>query len=226
MRVLLLGATGLTGGLVLSELLGRDEVELVNVPLRRKLRLEHSKLHQEEIDFDHMGDYTGLFQVDAIICCLGTTIKKAGSQEQFRKVDFGYGLKAAELGRVEGAKAFILMSAIGSSSSSTIFYNRVKGELEDGVKGLEYPYLSIYHPSLLLGARNEHRLGEAVGVKAMPLINRALVGPLEKYRAIEAATVASAMVNEVCNLACESAAEQVVQIREYQDIVRLSAQTA
>src|SRR5680860_64978 len=218
MRVLLLGATGLTGGLVLNGLLARDEIESVNVPVRHRLQLDHSKLYQQEIDFDRMQDCADLFQVDAIICCLGTTIKKAGSQEQFRKVDFGYGLKAAELGRAAGASAFILMSAIGSSSSSTIFYNRVKGELEDGVRALGYSYLSIYHPSLLLGARNEHRLGEALGVKAMPLINRALVGPLEKYRGIEAATVAIAMVNEVCSLASEAAAEQVVQIREYRDI--------
>ncbi|HEA51157.1 hypothetical protein LCGC14_0601090 [marine sediment metagenome] len=225
MRVLLLGATGLTGGLVLSELLRRDEVESINLPVRRPLSLDHRKLHQQEIDFDCMDDNAGLFQVDVIICCLGTTIKKAGSQEQFRKVDFGYALKAAELGQAAGAGAFILMSAIGSSSSSTIFYNRVKGELEDAVRALGYSYLSIYHPSLLLGDRREHRLGEALGVKAMPLINRVLVGPLEKYRGVEAATIASAMVNEVCSLASEAAAEQVVQIREYREIVELSAQT-
>ncbi|HDZ39204.1 MAG TPA: oxidoreductase, partial [Marinobacter sp.] len=93
MRVLLLGATGLTGGLVLSELLRRDEVESINLPVRRPLSLDHRKLHQQEIDFDCMDDNAGLFQVDVIICCLGTTIKKAGSQEQFRKVDFGYALK-------------------------------------------------------------------------------------------------------------------------------------
>lgn len=226
MRVLLLGATGLTGGFVLAGLLARDEVESVIVPVRKQMQTVHARLRQQEMDFDRMEDHAGLFEVDAIICCLGTTIKKAGSQEQFRKVDYGYCLKAAELGRAAGARAFILMSAIGSSATSTIFYNRVKGELEDGVKGLGYPYLSIYHPSLLLGARNENRLGEALGIKAMPLINRVLVGPLEKYRGIEAATVANAMVNEVCSLASESAAEQVVQIREYQDIVELSAQTA
>ena len=147
MKVLLLGATGLTGGLALDELLTRDEVESVVVPVRKPLKTVHTKLHQQEMDFDRMEDHAGLFAVDVIICCLGTTIKKAGSQEQFRKVDYGYCLKAAELGRAAGAHAFILMSAIGSSSSSTIFYNRVKGELENSVKGLEYPYLSIYHPS-------------------------------------------------------------------------------
>jgi len=225
MKVLLLGATGLTGGIALNELLARDEVESVVVPVRKPLNIVHSKLHQQEMDFDRMEDHAGLFEVNVIMCCLGTTIKKAGSQEQFRKVDYGYCLKAAELGRAAGAQAFILMSAIGSSSSSTIFYNRVKGELENGVKGLGYPYLSIYHPSLLLGNRPESRLGEAMGAKAMPLINRALFGPLEKYRGIEAAKVARAMVNEACSLASESAAEQVVQIREYQDIVGLADQT-
>tara|TARA_R110002111_G_scaffold18967_12_gene46484 strand:- start:2671 stop:3378 length:708 start_codon:yes stop_codon:yes gene_type:complete len=225
MKVLLLGATGLTGGFVLNGLLARDEIEEVVVPVRKPLKTVHARLRQQEIDFDCMEEHAELFQVDVIICCLGTTIKKAGSQEQFRKVDCGYGLKAAELGRAAGARAFILMSAIGSSSSSTIFYNRVKGELENAVKGLGFPYLSIYHPSLLLGDRPEHRLGEAMGAKAMPLINRALFGPLEKYRGIEASTVANAMVNEVCNLASEAAAEQVVQIREYRDIVELSAQT-
>ncbi|SOB78262.1 NADH(P)-binding [Marinobacter sp. LV10R510-11A] len=226
MKVLLLGATGLTGGLVLSGLLARDEVESVIVPVRKRLESVHTKLHQQEMDFDRMEDHAGLFAVDVIICCLGTTIKKAGSQEQFRKVDYGYCLKAAELGQAAGARAFILMSAIGSSSSSTIFYNRIKGELENSVKGLGYSYLSIYHPSLLLGNRPENRLGEALGAKAMPLINRVLLGPLEKYRGIEAGKVASAMVNETCSLASESVAEQVVQIREYEDIVKLSDQTA
>lgn len=226
MKVLLLGATGLTGGLVLDGLLSRDEIEQVVLPVRKRLDLIHSKLHQLEMDFDRMGEHTGLFDVDVIICCLGTTIKKAGSQAQFRKVDYGYCLKAAELGRAANARGFILMSAIGSSSSSTIFYNRVKGELEDAIKGLGYPYLSIYHPSLLLGDRSEQRLGEAAGARVMPLVNRVLLGPLEKYRAIEAATVGRAMVNEVCSLASESAAEQVVQVREYQDIVDLSGQMA
>lgn len=226
MKVLLLGATGLTGGWVLNGLLARDEIESVVVPVRKRLDSTHAKLRQQDMDFDRMEDHAGLFEVDVIICCLGTTIKKAGSQEQFRKVDYGYCLKAAELGRAAGARAFILMSAIGSSSSSTIFYNRIKGELENSVKGLGYPYLSIYHPSLLLGNRPENRLGEALGAKAMPLINRVLLGPLEKYRGIEVETVASAMVNEVCNLASEPAAERVVQVRQYEDIVELAGAAA
>ena len=136
--------------------------------------------------------------------------------------DRGYPMKAGELGRSRGVRAFILMSAIGASSSSTIFYNRVKGELEDALRDLDYPYLSIYHPSLLLGDRKEQRTAEALGIKAMPLVNRLLIGPLDKYRGIEAQTVASAMVNEACRLASEPAAEQVVQTREYDEIVQLA----
>ena len=222
MRVMLLGATGLTGGKVLQGLLGRDEVSQVVALVRHKLPTLHDKLAQHEVDFDRLEDHAELFDVDVIICCLGTTIKKAGSQDQFRKVDLGYPMKAGELGRSRGVRAFILMSAIGASSSSTIFYNRVKGELEDALRDLDYPYLSIYHPSLLLGDRKEQRTAEALGIKAMPLVNRLLIGPLDKYRGIEAQTVASAMVNEACRLASEPAAEQVVQTREYDEIVQLA----
>jgi uncharacterized protein YbjT (DUF2867 family) len=222
MKIMLLGATGLTGGKVLDGLLARDEVSSVVAPVRRKFPVRHAKLKQQEIDFDRMDDHADLFDVDAIICCLGTTIKKAGSSEQFRKVDYGYGMKAAELGRAGGVRAFILMSAIAASSSSRVFYNRVKGELEDGVKALGLPYLSIYQPSLLLGDRDEHRPGEALAMKLMPLVNRALIGPLDKYRAIKAGTVAQAMVNELCDLPSEFTGRPVVRIREYPDIVALA----
>lgn len=222
MKVLLLGATGLTGSHVLKNLLAREQVTSVTALLRRKSDFEHPKLVQHEIDLDCMENHAELFQVDAIICCLGTTIKTAGSREQFRKVDYGYCLTAAELGRSAGANAFILMSAIAASSSSTIFYNRVKGELEEAVRHLGYPYLSIYSPSLLLGSRSEKRTAEALGTRLVPVVNHLLIGPLERFRGIEASTVALAMVNEVSVLASEPVAEQVVQVREYADITHLA----
>lgn len=218
MKVMLLGATGLTGGLVLQGLLARDEITAVIALGRRRLPTEHAKLEQHETGFDRLEDLADQFAVDAIICCLGTTIKKAGSREQFRKVDCGYPLKAAELGRQKGVKAFLLMSAIAASTSSRVFYNRVKGELEEGIRTMGYPYLSVYQPSLLLGHRQEHRRAEALGIKAMPLINRALIGPLERFRGIEASTVARAMVNEVCGLPAELPAEPVIRVHEYSDI--------
>lgn len=222
MKVMLLGASGLTGSKVLEGLLEREEVSSVVAPVRRALPLNHEKLHQYEVDFDRLDEHCDLFAVDVIVCCLGTTIRKAGSRKQFRKVDYGYPMKAAELGRANGAQVFVLMSAIASSSSSTVFYNRVKGELEDGLKSLSYPCLAIYQPSLLLGDRDEHRTAESLGIKAMPFINRALIGPLEKFRGIEAATVALAMVNEVCALDQQELSQPSVRIHEYPDIVALA----
>lgn len=224
MNVMVLGATGLTGAAVVERLLDRPEVDTVVAPVRRRVGPEHAKLVQQQVDFDDLDASAELFAVDVIVCCLGTTIKKAGSQEQFRKVDYEYSLKAAQLGRQAGARAFILMSAIGASSSSTIFYNRVKGELEDAVRALGYPYLSIYHPSLLLGDRKEQRTAEALGIKLMPWLNRALLGPLEKFRGIEASTVAQAMANEVCALAApaESGQSTGQHLRDYPEILRLA----
>jgi uncharacterized protein YbjT (DUF2867 family) len=221
MNILLLGATGLTGGLVLDGLLAADKVSQVVAPTRRALTIEHEKLRQVAVDFAHLEKQADLFKVDAIICCLGTTIKKAGSRQRFREVDYGYAIKAAELGRQHGAQAFILMSAIGASASSPVFYNRVKGELEDGLRELAYPYLSIYQPGLLLGERSEHRKAEALGMKAMPAINALLQGPLKRYRGVEAATVARAMVNEIVMLAKGGESMRGVYYRRYDDIVAL-----
>ncbi len=222
MNVMVLGATGLTGAAVVEKLLARPEVTSVVALVRHVTEQDHPKLSQHEVDFDHLEASAGLFAVDAIICCLGTTLKKAGSRAQFRKVDFDYSLDAASLGRAAGARVLILMSAIGASSASTIFYNRVKGELEDAVRELNYPYLSVYHPSLLLGDRREHRTAEALGMKLMPWVNRALLGPLEKYRGVDASTVAQAMVNEVCALAPDALATPVQHLRDYPEIKRLA----
>lgn len=226
MKVLLLGATGLTGGLVLEGLLAADQVSQVVAPTRRALSIGHEtigheKLQQATVDFAQLEDHAELFRVDAIICCLGTTIKKAGSRKRFRDIDYGYAFKAAELGRQQGAEAFILMSAVGASPSSPVFYSRTKGELEEDLKGLGYPYLSIYQPGLLLGERSEHRTAEALGMKAMPAINGLLQGPLKKYRGIEAATIARAMVQEIAMLADSSAPIHGEFYRRYDDMLAL-----
>lgn len=223
MKVLLLGATGLTGGLVLESLLSAKEVSQVVAPSRRVLTIEHEKLEAAAVDFAHLENHADLFKVDAIICCLGTTIKKAGSRRRFREVDYGYAVKAAELGRQQGAQAFILMSAIGASSSSPVFYNRVKGELEDSLKALHYPHLSIYQPGLLLGDRSEQRRAEALGIKAMPVINRLLQGSLKRYRGIEAATIARAMANEIIQLSESPDTLEGVHYRHYDDMVALGS---
>jgi len=222
MNVLVLKATGLTGHLVVEQLLTRSEVTSVVVPVRHSLGLKSPKLAEHLVDFDALESHSKIFEVDVLVCCLGTTIKKAGSQEAFRKVDYEYALKGARLARQAGASTMILMSAIGASSRSTVFYSRVKGELEDAVRELGFDYLSIYHPSLLLGDRKEHRTGEALGMAVMPLANRALIGPLQKYRGIQAEAVAAAMVNELIESAGAESSRPTIKVREYDDIQRLA----
>ena len=221
MKVMVLGATGLTGGIVVERLLSKPEISTVIAPLRRLMVAENPKLEQRFMDFDRMEEQADAFQVDVLICCLGTTLKEAGSKEAFRKVDHDNALTATRLARNAGARVMILMSAIGASSSSPVFYNRVKGELEDKVRAMEFPCLVIYHPSLLLGERSEERTAESLGMAVMPVANHALIGPLRKYRAIEAHAVAGAMVHDLVSCAASAGPEKMVKVREYDDIRRL-----
>jgi uncharacterized protein YbjT (DUF2867 family) len=129
-----------------------------------------------------------LFAVDQIFCALGTTIKQAGSQEAFRRVDFEYALAAAKLGVEHGAQDFLLVSALGASAKSRIFYNRVKGELEDALRTLPYRSVTIVRPSLLLGDRAQFRLGEQVGRRIGWLVPG-------RYKPVSARRVAAALAN-------------------------------
>ncbi|MCB1138587.1 MAG: oxidoreductase [Leptospiraceae bacterium] len=198
------GATGLVGSQLLQKLSIRSDVETV-VALVRK-RPEHdvsgndsrdgsnaevvNKASYHVVNFDDPDSFPGL--TGPVYCCLGTTIKKAGSQEAFRKVDYEYPLNLAKMCAKAGV-AFYLVTALGSNASSGIFYNRVKGELEEEVKKLPIPAIRIFRPSLLLGHRKEVRPGEMMGSVAAGLVNPLLLGPLKKYRAIRAEDVARAM---------------------------------
>ena len=117
------------------------------------------------IDFDRLRSYGTLLAVDQVLCALGTTIGKAGSQAAFRKVDFEYPCEVAQLANAKGARHFLLVSALGANARSSVFYNRVKGELEDAVLGLPLRSHTIVRPSLLVGDRTETRPGEIVGAK-------------------------------------------------------------
>ena len=222
MKVLLLGATGLVGQFCLAQLLNSPAASEVIAPTRRSLQMLDRKLHNALVDFDRLDEYPELFDVDAILCCLGTTIKQAGSRDQFEKVDYEYCIEAAELGRTRCAKAFLLVSAVGASANSMVFYSRVKGKLESHLRSLEYPVLSIYRPSLLVGDRQQNRLGEELGGKLMGLLNPLLVGSMSQYRSIPAETVARAMVNECLQLESLSLKLPKVNLYTHQQIVKLA----
>lgn len=191
---LLLGATGLVGGHVLDLLLADPAYRRVTVLTRRPLARMDSKLDQRTADFDRLRDHEISFAADHVFCCLGTTIAAAGSQPAFRRVDYDYVVEAARLAAEHGARSFLLVSAAGASARSRIFYSRVKGEAEDAVRALPLGSVVILRPSLLLGEREGVRAGESVAKRVMPALEWMLVGPLRRYRAIQASVVARAMV--------------------------------
>lgn len=192
MKALLVGATGLVGGFVLARLLAHPEYSSVEIWVRRELPLRDSKLIQKVVDFSNLP----LQQVhaDHVFCCLGTTIRKAGSEAAFREVDHDYPLALARLARSGGSRKFLMVSALGADAASSVFYNRVKGEVENAITALDLPAIWFFRPSLLLGPRQENRPGERIGAVIGKLIAPLLVGGLRKYRPIHVDTVAAAMV--------------------------------
>jgi uncharacterized protein YbjT (DUF2867 family) len=192
---LLIGASGLVGGELLQLLLRSEHYERVTAFVRRPLMCEHEKLQQITIDFEEIEKYEDYFHVDDVFSCLGTTMKKAKTKQQFIKVDYEYTLRAAKLAETCLVKSFLVVSAVGADPESMFFYNRVKGETEEALQRLTIKSLHIFRPSLLLGERNEFRLGEKTAEWLCNGLSFAMVGKLEKYKPIEAKEVALAMYN-------------------------------
>lgn len=194
-KALIVGATGLIGNHLLQYLFNDPTYSEVtalvrNTPLLKK----HRKLKEVISDFSNLEKTLSTVTANDVFCCLGTTIKKAGSQDAFRKVDFSLVIDVARVMRQQGAEQFIVISAMGANSSSKVFYNRIKGEMEEALKGLGYPCVRIIRPSLLLGHRAEFRFGERILIMMSPLWKLLLVGSLKKYRPVEADAVARFMV--------------------------------
>jgi uncharacterized protein YbjT (DUF2867 family) len=211
---MVLGATGLVGREIVRLLCADPGVSRIVVVTRRPfVAPQDPKLEMKLVDFDALDAAADAFAVDQIFCALGTTMKQAGSEQAFRRVDLEYPLAAAKLGVEHGASHFLLVSAVGASASSRVFYNRVKGELEDALRTLPYNSITIARPSLLLGDRVEHRLGEEIGKRFGWLA-------LGRYRPVEAGAVALALV-----LAARED-RPGMQIIESEDIRRLAAEHA
>lgn len=191
---LLAGASGLIGGQVLRLLLADGDYGLVTVLTRRPLSAGHPKLVQQVVDFDHLAELAPFPRAHDVFCCLGTTIRKAGSRDAFYKVDFTYVHELARLSATHGANQFLLVSSLGADPGSRVFYSKVKGKVEQAVRALPLHGLHIFRPSLLLGERSEFRPGERAAAILSRAVSWAFVGPLAKYRPIEAEAVARAMV--------------------------------
>lgn len=188
---ILAGATGLIGSKLLELLLKEDAYDRVVALSRKKLAVSSAKVLNLVVDFDNLQNYSRQLKGDDVFCCLGTTIKEAGSKSAFRKVDYDYPVSLATATHKEGAGQFLIVSAMGANKSSPIFYNRVKGEVQEAIGKLGFEGLHIFQPSLLLGPRVRKRTGEYIGQAVMKTFG--FVIP-RKYKAIESVKVAHAML--------------------------------
>jgi uncharacterized protein YbjT (DUF2867 family) len=188
---LLLGATGLTGGLLLDLLLASDQYTKVIIYVRKSIQKQDPKLVEQIINYDTID--TAL-EVDDVFCCLGTTIKIAKTKEAFEKVDLHYPLKIAALQQKAGSKQFMVVSAMGANSKSSIFYSRTKGLMEEGLAAIGFKGLYIFRPSFIVGDRKEERMGEKIGIAISKILSPLMIGPLKNYKPVKASSIAASMI--------------------------------
>lgn len=173
MKLLLVGASGLVGKQVLQIALEDERVTSVIAPSRRLL-LEHPKLQAPVVDFERLVLDAPWWQADAVICTLGTTMKKAQSPEAFKHVDYDYPLMIARLAKEKGTETFVLNSAIGANANSRFFYNRVKGELERDLRNFDFASLTYVRPGVIVGKRSESRKKEWVLIQLLRIFGPVL----------------------------------------------------
>ncbi len=192
---LIVGASGLIGSYCLKFLLESKSYCKVRALVRRPLEITHPKLEEHIIDFDRLESCRELFKVEDVYCCLGTTMRNAGSREAFRKVDISYPVNVARFASEMKVGQLLVISSMGADPRSLFFYNRVKGEMENGVRKYKFRGLHFLRPSLLLGKRKEFRFAEYLGQKIAPVISPLMRCRLKKYRPIKAEVVAWSMVS-------------------------------
>jgi len=198
---IVIGATGLVGS-ALVNLLCQDErysqvTCLIRTPLIAKdYHDPMNKIQPLVIDFEQLQDYQGYFAVDHVYCCLGTTIKQAGSKSAFRRVDFELVHVCAQLARAQRVKSFVWISSLGANANSANFYLRVKGQIENAILTMpQLPNAAAVRPSLLMGNRKDKRPLETWGINILQAISPIMKGSLAKYRPVHAQQVASEMIN-------------------------------
>lgn len=187
---LVAGSTGLIGSQLLQLLLTDTYYDVVKAISRKPLEISHHRLENIVLDFDRLTEYRDTLKADDVFCCLGTTIKKVKTKEKFRKVDFDYPVELAKLTRTNGTEQYLLVSALGADKNSKIFYNKVKGEVEEAIGKIGFTTFHIFRPSLLMGDRSESRSGEEAGKIFFKYLG--FLVP-RKYKGIDSVKVARAM---------------------------------
>ena len=190
---LVIGATGLVGNELVHQLLDDDRFGTVLIFVRRSTGIQHVKLKEYLVNFDHPGEWKHLVKGDVLFSALGTTIKKAGSKEGQYKIDHNYQYHFAKAAAENQVPVYVLVSSAMASERSRMFYTRMKGELERDVKLLPFQHIHIMQPGMLEGDRKEKRTGEIIGLFVLKLINK--LGIALKQKPVPASVVAKAMIN-------------------------------
>ena len=195
-QVVLVGASGLIGGHLLTELIESDKVTEILLLLRSPLDVSNKKVRQLLVNFDEIGDIASEIKGDIVYTCLGTTKSATPDSGMYRKVDLEYPLSVAKIASENGVKQFHIVSSMGANPESNYPYLKLKGELEESLKLVSFDSLHIYRPSLLTGDRKEYRLAEKIATPLLKLIEPILIGFLRNYRSIKATTVAQFMLHQ------------------------------
>jgi len=191
---IILGATGLTGSLLLELLLEDLRYNTIKVFTRTPLTFKHPRMVNFTGDLLALENFEKDFLADEVFCCIGTTAKKTPDKELYRKIDFGIPVKAAQLCKKNNIPGFVVVSSLGADAKSSIFYSRTKGEMEEAVLGIKLPYTYILRPSLIIGNRKEKRMAESLASSFFKITGPLLIGPLKKYAPNKATDIAKAML--------------------------------
>lgn len=210
-KAIILGATGLTGSHLLKLLLNDSSYDVVKVFTRTKLPNIHPKIEEHVVDLLKLPDYADKFTADVVFCCIGTTKAKTPNKELYRAIDYGIPVEAAKLCKQNAINTCIVISAIGANAESKIFYNRIKGEMERDVLAQQIKHTQLLQPSLIVGNRNEKRLGEDLSKQFMKIVGF-LIPP--RYKMIEGETIARAMVE----LANNPPKEQIIPSEKIKEL--------
>lgn len=191
---IILGATGLTGGALLQNLIRDPRYNKIILFSRSKTEIKHGKVEEHLVDLFKPEDQKSTFIANEVFCCVGTTKQKTPNKEIYRKVDYGIPVTAAKLCKENKIENFLVISALGADTESRFFYNRTKGEMEKVVLKQKIKNTYIFQPSLITGKREEKRPMEFIWKQFMKMANFLMFGPLKKYQGIPAETIAKAMI--------------------------------
>lgn len=192
---IILGATGLTGGILLQKLIQDNRYKTIKLFSRSKIDGLPNKVDQHIGNLLTLDQFKNEFTADEVYCCIGTTAKKTPDKSKYKAIDYGIPVAAAKLSKENGIKTFIVVSAMGANKKSSVFYNRTKGEMEQGVLDQGIQKTAILRPSLIGGDRDERRVLEKIGLVVFKIIQPLFIGPLKKYKIVNADCIAQAMLN-------------------------------